>query len=90
MVVERNAFGRQRESFEVGLDVNGIANKVNAVFIRAPLVKEIGQGVTVLSEYNGEMVAVQQGPFLACSFHPELSDDSSLHQYFLRMVEEQV
>ncbi|MBM7837302.1 5'-phosphate synthase pdxT subunit [Alkalihalobacillus xiaoxiensis] len=90
MVVERNAFGRQRESFEVGLDVNGIANKVNAVFIRAPLVKEIGQGVTVLSEYNGEMVAVQQGPFLACSFHPELSDDNSLHQYFLRMVEEQV
>lgn len=88
MVVERNAFGRQRESFEVGLDVKGFSEKVNAVFIRAPLVKEVGKEVDVLSEYNGEIVAVKQGPFLACSFHPELSDDSSLHQLFLKMVRE--
>lgn len=88
MVVERNAFGRQRESFEVNLNVKEIASDLNAVFIRAPLVKEVGAEVDVLSEYGGEIVAVKQGSFLACSFHPELTDDSRLHQAFIQMVDE--
>ncbi|MFP7287744.1 pyridoxal 5'-phosphate synthase glutaminase subunit PdxT [Shouchella clausii] len=88
MAVERNAFGRQRDSFEATLDVKGVAEKLTAVFIRAPLVKEVGPDVDILSEYNGEIVAVKQGPFLACSFHPELTDDARLHQAFIKMVEE--
>ncbi|KGA96196.1 glutamine amidotransferase [Alkalihalobacillus alcalophilus ATCC 27647 = CGMCC 1.3604] len=90
MVVERNAFGRQRESFEVHLNVAGIAEDLQAVFIRAPLVKEVGRDVEVLSEYGGEIVAVKQGPFLACSYHPELTDDSRMHAFFIKMVEEKL
>ncbi len=88
MVVERNAFGRQRESFEAHLSVMGISEYVEAVFIRAPLVQEIGKEVEVVSEYDDEIVAVRQGPFLACSFHPELTDDPRMHQLFIQMVKE--
>lgn len=88
MVVERNAFGRQRESFEAHLSVMGIPEYVEAVFIRAPLVQEVGEEVDVVSVYDDEIVAVRQGPFLACSFHPELTDDPSMHQLFIQMVEE--
>ncbi|MCD8500491.1 MAG: pyridoxal 5'-phosphate synthase glutaminase subunit PdxT [Bacillaceae bacterium] len=86
MLVERNAFGRQRESFEAELMVKGIAEDITAVFIRAPLIKEVGEGVEVLSKFNGEIVAVRQEQFLACSFHPELTDDARFHQYFVDMV----
>ena len=86
MLVERNAFGRQRESFEAELMVKGIAEDITAVFIRAPLIKEVGDGVEVLSKFNGEIVAVRQEQFLACSFHPELTDDSRFHQYFVDIV----
>lgn len=86
MLVERNAFGRQRESFEAELMVKGIAEDITAVFIRAPLIKEVGEGVEVLSKFNGEIVAVRQEQFLACSFHPELTDDSRFHQYFVDIV----
>ena len=88
MVVQRNAFGRQRESFETELDVKGIDEKIRAVFIRAPLIKEVGPDVDVLSVHNGEIVAARQGHLLAVSFHPELTDDYRLHQYFLDMVRE--
>ncbi|WP_059106180.1 pyridoxal 5'-phosphate synthase glutaminase subunit PdxT [Shouchella shacheensis] len=88
MTVQRNAFGRQRESFEANLAVEGIAEDLRAVFIRAPLVLEVDSDVSVLSTYNDEMVAVRQGHYLACSFHPELTDDSRLHRYFVEMVEE--
>ncbi|SDC46965.1 pyridoxal 5'-phosphate synthase glutaminase subunit PdxT [Shouchella lonarensis] len=85
MTVERNAFGRQRESFEADVSVKGIANDVRAVFIRAPLVKRVGDDVEVLAMFNEEMVAVRQGSFLACSFHPELTNDHRLHQFFIDM-----
>lgn len=89
MTVKRNAFGRQRESFEADLNVNGIEEPVRAVFIRAPLIESVGDGVDVLCEYNGEIVTARQGHLLACSFHPELTDDISMHRYFVDMVHEQ-
>lgn len=86
MTVERNAFGRQRESFETDLPVKGIGEPIRAVFIRAPLIKEVGEQVDVLSTYNGEIVTARQGHLLAASYHPELTDDYRLHQYFLDMI----
>jgi len=86
MRVARNAFGRQRESFETELEVKGIENKVRAVFIRAPLIEEVGEGVDVLATYNGQIVAARQNNLLAASFHPELTDDCSFHRYFLDMA----
>jgi 5'-phosphate synthase pdxT subunit len=88
MTVARNAFGRQRESFETDLDVQGLDQPLRAVFIRAPLIKEVGEGVNVLSVYNGEIVTARQGNLLACSFHPELTDDYALHAYFISMAKE--
>ncbi|QOY37401.1 pyridoxal 5'-phosphate synthase glutaminase subunit PdxT [Anaerobacillus isosaccharinicus] len=88
MEVERNAFGRQRESFEAELMVKGIAEDIMAVFIRAPLIKSVGEDVEILSKYNGEIVAVRQNQFLACSFHPELTTDARFHQYFVEIVKE--
>ena len=84
--VARNAFGRQRESFETDLDVKGIADNVRAVFIRAPIILEVGPEVDVLSEFNGQIVAARQGHLLATSFHPELTDDPRMHAYFLEMA----
>ncbi|REK69614.1 pyridoxal 5'-phosphate synthase glutaminase subunit PdxT [Paenibacillus paeoniae] len=88
MTVARNAFGRQRESFETDLDVKGIDEPIRAVFIRAPLIKEVGADVEVLSTYNDEIVTARQGTLLAASYHPELTDDFRLHAYFLEMVKE--
>ncbi|CAG5088953.1 Glutamine amidotransferase subunit pdxT [Thermobacillus xylanilyticus] len=88
MTVVRNAFGRQRESFETDLEVAGLDRPLRAVFIRAPLIKEVGPDVEVLSVYKGEIVAARQNRLLACSFHPELTDDSALHAYFVAMAEE--
>jgi 5'-phosphate synthase pdxT subunit len=86
ITVARNAFGRQRESFETDLPVKGIDEQVRAVFIRAPLIQEVGQDVEVLATYNDQIVAAQQGNLLAASFHPELTDDYRMHAYFLDMV----
>ncbi|THF72555.1 pyridoxal 5'-phosphate synthase glutaminase subunit PdxT [Cohnella fermenti] len=88
MTVARNAFGRQRESFETDLDVKGIDTPLRAVFIRAPLIKEVGSDVDVLCSYKDEIVTARQGNLLACSYHPELTDDYRLHEYFLKMAEE--
>ncbi len=88
MTVCRNAFGRQKESFETDLDIQGVPEPVRAVFIRAPLIDSVGEGVDVLSVYNDEIVAARQQHLLACSFHPELTDDYRLHQYFVDMVKE--
>ena len=88
MTVARNAFGRQRESFETDLPIKGIEEPVRAVFIRAPLIKEVGQDVEVLSMYNGEIVTARQGHLLAASYHPELTDDYRLHAYFLDMAKD--
>jgi 5'-phosphate synthase pdxT subunit len=86
MTVARNAFGRQRESFETELDVKGIETPLRAVFIRAPLIKEVGADVEVLSSYKDEIVSAKQGHLLVSSFHPELTDDYRLHGLFLEMA----
>ncbi|GAB2721669.1 pyridoxal 5'-phosphate synthase glutaminase subunit PdxT [Paenibacillus thermoaerophilus] len=88
ITVARNAFGRQRESFETDLHVKGIDETVRAVFIRAPLITQVGEGVEVLSIYRDQIVAARQGHLLAASFHPELTDDTRMHEYFAGMVRE--
>lgn len=90
ITVARNAFGRQRESFECDLEVKGIAEPVHAVFIRAPLINEVGPDVDVLTIYKDEIVTARQGNLLVSSFHPELTDDYRLHQYFADMVEDSI
>jgi pyridoxal 5'-phosphate synthase pdxT subunit len=84
--VQRNAFGRQVDSFEVDLPVPVLQKSCHAVFIRAPLIKRVGEGVEVLAQLdNGTVVAARQGNLLATSFHPELTNDDSFHRYFLTM-----
>jgi 5'-phosphate synthase pdxT subunit len=87
ITVARNAFGRQRESFETDLPIKGINENVRAVFIRAPLIEKVGSGVDVLATYNDQIVAAREGNLLASSFHPELTDDYRLHAYFLELIE---
>jgi 5'-phosphate synthase pdxT subunit len=77
--VDRNAFGRQKDSFEVALDVSGLDSPFPAVFIRAPTIDEVGDGVEVLATVDDRPVAVRQGNVFGTSFHPELTDDSRLH-----------
>jgi 5'-phosphate synthase pdxT subunit len=86
--VNRNAFGRQVDSFETDLTVPEIgADPFHAVFIRAPLVLDVGDHVQVLARLDdGRIVAVRQGHWLATAFHPELTDDNRFHRYFLREV----
>jgi 5'-phosphate synthase pdxT subunit len=81
--VERNAFGRQKDSFEADLRVKGLASPFHAIFIRAPVISRVGEGVEVLAEVGGAAVAVRQGKHLGLSFHPELSGDTRLHRVFL-------
>ncbi|MFN3309198.1 MAG: pyridoxal 5'-phosphate synthase glutaminase subunit PdxT [Anaerolineales bacterium] len=96
ITVERNAFGRQVASFEVDLDVPALKTvseedlPFHAIFIRAPLITSVGEGVEVLARLeDGRIVAAQQGHWLATSFHPELTGDPRFHQYFLRLVSAQ-
>ncbi len=86
--VRRNAFGRQVDSFEADLAVSGWdqGQPLRAVFIRAPVVEEVGPGVDVLATVSGQPVLCRQGPVLAAAFHPELGDDHRLHEYFLDEV----
>lgn len=92
--VQRNAFGRQNESFEAALDVpvlmakgNGKSQPFPAVFIRAPIIERVGNGVTVLARLDGAaIVAAQQGRMLATSFHPELTNDGRFHKYFMDLA----
>jgi 5'-phosphate synthase pdxT subunit len=98
ITVQRNAFGRQVDSFEVQLMIPVLQNPerpFRAIFIRAPIIERVGKGVDVLarldedgSKSKGRIVAARQDNLLASSFHPELSQDSRFHQYFLSMVEE--
>ncbi|MCM3541289.1 pyridoxal 5'-phosphate synthase glutaminase subunit PdxT [Priestia endophytica] len=85
--VERNSFGRQRESFEAALSIKDVGEDFIGVFIRAPHIVEVGQDVEVLAMHGDRIVAAQQGSFLGCSFHPELTDDYRLAQHFVQMVE---
>lgn len=88
VVVERNAFGRQAESFETDLTVDGFDDPVRAVFIRAPWIAEAGEGIEVLSEVDGHPVAVRQGNVLATSFHPELTGDDRFSTMLLDLARE--
>jgi 5'-phosphate synthase pdxT subunit len=88
ITVRRNAFGRQVDSFEEDLHVTGVEGPVHAVFIRAPWVEQVGEGVEVLARVEagpaaGRIVAVRQGPLMATSFHPEVGGDSRIHALFL-------
>ncbi|MGE5282692.1 MAG: pyridoxal 5'-phosphate synthase glutaminase subunit PdxT [Chloroflexota bacterium] len=84
---ERNAFGRQLQSFEADLAIAGIGDEpMRAVFIRAPWVAQHGPGVEVLATYDGHPVAIREGTVLACAFHPELTDDPRLHALFMAMT----
>lgn len=85
--VERNHFGRQPDSFERDLSIPVLGEKpYRGVFIRAPIIKQVGQGVEVLAKIEEGIVAVRQANIVATSFHPELSDDPRLHVYFLKQV----
>src|SRR3954462_4439193 len=87
--VERNAFGRQLDSFETGLDIPALGDKpFPGVFIRAPRIEDVGEGVDVLAKLDdGTPVAAQEGNIIVTAFHPELTDDLRFHRYFLAMVE---
>lgn len=85
--VERNAFGRQSDSFEseISMDYISIPN-FNGVFIRAPLISEIGKDVEVISKFDDKIVAVKQNNIIATAFHPELTSDVSVHKHFVKMI----
>ncbi len=88
VAVERNAYGRQRESFEVpGIASLDGPTAVEMVFIRAPRIRRVGAGVETLASHGGEPVLARQGSILVSSFHPELTDSTAVHGYFCRMVE---
>lgn len=85
--VQRNAFGRQRESFEADLSVQEFgAEPVKAVFIRAPYIESAGPGVEVMAEVNDKVVIARQDKLLVTAFHPELTDDDRIHKYFISMI----
>jgi 5'-phosphate synthase pdxT subunit len=97
ITVRRNAFGRQVDSFETSLEFAGLAERVHAVFIRAPWVEAVGDGVEVLSRVPddaangpaaGRIVAVRQGPLMATSFHPEVGGDGRVHRMFVDLVKQ--
>jgi pyridoxal 5'-phosphate synthase pdxT subunit len=87
--VERNAYGRQVASFEADLELDGEEEPLRGVFIRAPRVAEAAPDVEVLAELDGEPVLLRQGRFLVASFHPELTDDTRVHELFLDLVREE-
>jgi len=86
ITVRRNAYGRQVDSFEADLDVEGIDHPVRGVFIRAPRVEDLGPEVRVLATHEGHPVVLEHGKLLVASFHPELVRETALHDYFLRKV----
>ncbi len=86
-IIERNAFGRQNESFEADLDIVGLEESFRTVFIRAPWVAKVGGNVEVLATVDRHPVMVRQGNILAVSFHPELTGDHRIHTMFLQVAE---
>ena len=87
--VARNAYGRQVASFEADLDLDGDERPLRGVFIRAPRVAEVGADVDVLAELDGEPVLLREGRVLVASFHPELTDDTRVHERFLDLIREE-
>jgi pyridoxal 5'-phosphate synthase pdxT subunit len=90
IVVQRNAYGRQLASFEADLELAGEAEPLRGVFIRAPVLEEAGPGVEVLAEHDGRPVLLRDGRVLVASFHPELTDDTRVHERFLDLVREEM
>ncbi len=91
ITVRRNAFGQQVDSFEVDLDIPVLGELYHAIFIRAPLIERIGEGVKVLARLeDGAIVAAQQKNLLATSFHPELTSDDRFHRYFLKLCSDRI
>jgi 5'-phosphate synthase pdxT subunit len=86
MEVDRNAFGRQRESFEALVTIKGLGSPFPAVFIRAPLIKRVWNGCEVLARHQDGVVMARQGNMMALSFHPELSDDTRIHEMLIGMA----
>ena len=86
IVVRRNGYGRQVDSFETDIDVDGFDSAFHAVFIRAPRIEEVGPDVDVLARHEGVPVLVRQGTVMAASFHPELTNDDRIHRLFADMV----
>jgi 5'-phosphate synthase pdxT subunit len=89
VVVDRNAYGRQVASFEADLELAGDDRPLRGVFIRAPRVRAHGDAVEVIAEHEGEPVLLRDGRFLVASFHPELTDDTRVHERFLELVKEE-
>ena len=88
ITVRRNAYGRQVDSFESDLRIEGVTGPFRAVFIRAPSIEEVGPGVEVLASHAGMPVLVRQGSQLASTFHPEMTGDNRVHELFLQMLKE--
>ena len=86
IVVHRNAYGRQVDSFESPLDFADIGEPFPGVFIRAPYIEQVGEGVEVIAEHDGRIVAAREGRMLATTFHPELTGDPRVHRYFVDRV----
>ena len=85
--LERNSFGRQKESFESDVSLDSInIPKFNGVFIRAPSVSDVGSDVEILSKFNDRIIAIKKGNVIGTAFHPELTEDISLHKYFISLV----
>lgn len=85
ITVRRNAYGRQLDSFETELDIDGLG-KLHGVFIRSPVIISVGRDVEMLSSFEGKPVMVRQGNLLATTFHPEVSGSTKVHEYFLGMT----
>ena len=87
VVIERNAFGRQHESFEADLEIPVLGKEpFRGIFIRSPIVNNVGESVTVLTKLNDKIVAVKQNNIIGTSFHPELSSDRRLHELFIKDI----
>jgi 5'-phosphate synthase pdxT subunit len=85
--LERNSFGRQRESFETDVSMDSInIQKFNGVFIRAPSVSDVGSDIEILAKHNEKIVAIKKGNVIGTAFHPELTTDTSLHKYFVNLI----
>lgn len=88
VTVERNSFGRQRESFETPISIKGVGENFLAVFIRAPHIVSVGEKTEILAMYQDRIVAARDNNYLGCSFHPELTEDLRLTKYFINMIED--
>jgi len=86
MTVERNAFGRQKESFEQFIDIKGFDNPFYAVFIRSPIIRKVGNNCQILAKINDNTVMVKQNNIVALSFHPELTNNLRIHEYFIDLI----